>query len=67
MTKEPQTMKKEIFPYCDYVDQSINACEDCGESDISPNVEAYEISGKIVCDECAEQIFEDNSQFGVGS
>jgi hypothetical protein len=29
-------------------------------------VEAFEVSGEIVCDECAEDVFEENSQFGVG-
>jgi len=42
-------------------------CERCGADDISPNVEAYELSGECVCDDCAEEIFEDNSQFGVGA
>lgn len=42
-------------------------CQDCGEHDFSPNIEAFEISGRIVCDECAEEIFQQNSQFGVGA
>lgn len=45
-------------------------CDDCGASwdyDQQPNVEAFELSGKTVCDECAEAVFEDNSQFGVGA
>jgi formylmethanofuran dehydrogenase subunit E len=42
-------------------------CHTCGEENISPNIEAFEISGKIVCDECADEIFEDNSQFGAGA
>jgi hypothetical protein len=45
-------------------------CEDCGASwdyDQQPNVEAFELSAKLVCDECAEAVFEDNSQFGVGA
>ena len=36
----------------------ISACQECGEEDISPNIEAFEISGKYVCDMCAEEIFE---------
>lgn len=52
-------------PMCD--NQDIAGCEDCGEGDICPNIEAYELSGKIVCDECAEKVFEENSQFGVGA
>lgn len=53
---------------CKIILGSENAqCETCGEDDFSPNIEAWEISGKIVCDECAQEIFEANSQFGVGS
>lgn len=37
------------------------------EDHLSPNVKAYELSAEIVCDECAEEIFEENSQFGVGA
>ena len=44
-----------------------NCCSGCGDDDISPNVEAYEISGQILCDNCATQVFEDNGQFGVGA
>lgn len=39
-------------------------CAVCGEADeFSPNVEAFEVSGKLVCDECAEEIIDahDNS------
>jgi hypothetical protein len=43
-----------------------SGCERCGDDDISPNVEAFELSGEIVCDDCAEEIFEENSQFGMG-
>lgn len=38
----------------------IAGCDRCGEGDISPNVEAYELSGEIVCNDCAEQIFREN-------
>jgi superfamily II helicase len=41
-------------------------CERCDADDISPNVEAFELSGECVCDDCAEEIFEENSQFGMG-
>lgn len=37
------------------------------EDHFSPNVEAFELSGEIVCDECAGEIFEESSQFGVGA
>lgn len=33
----------------------------------SPNVEAFEVSGEIVCDECADEIFEENSRHGAGA
>lgn len=45
-------------------------CPCCGEDyaeDFSPNVEAFEICGEAVCDDCAEQVFEDNGQFGAGA
>ncbi len=44
-----------------------NQCPKCGEDNCSPNVEAFEISGEIICDGCAEEVFEDNGQFGVGA
>jgi ribosome-binding protein aMBF1 (putative translation factor) len=37
-------------------------CEICGEECDTANIETYEISGKIVCDDCADEIFEENSQ-----
>lgn len=37
------------------------------EDHFSPNVEAFAISGEIVCDECAEEVFEENSRYGVGA
>ena len=42
-------------------------CSRCGEDEFSPNIEAFELSGEIVCENCAEEIFEDSSQFGVGA
>lgn len=42
-------------------------CPRCGVNDCSPNVGAFEISGEAMCDECAEEVFEESSQFGVGS
>jgi hypothetical protein len=47
-------------------------CDKCNsspdpEDHFSPNVEAFEVSGEIVCDECAEEVFEESSQFGVGA
>jgi hypothetical protein len=37
------------------------------EDHFTPNVEAFELSGEIVCDECADEIFEECSQFGLGA
>lgn len=31
----------------------------CGESDFTPNVEAFEVFDELMCDECAEAAFED--------
>lgn len=42
-------------------------CHVCGEDDFSPNVEAFEICGEITCDDCADEVFEANSQFGAGA
>lgn len=52
------------------------ACEICGEDfdEVgSPHVEALEVTGLFVCDECADGVIEDNArlfdngQFGVGA
>ncbi len=48
-------------------DDGLSACVHCGEAIEEANVEAFELSGELVCDDCAEAIFEDNSQFGVGA
>ena len=47
--------------------KNAECCEVCGEEDFSPNIEAFEISGKLLCDECADEVFEENSQFGEGA
>jgi DNA-directed RNA polymerase subunit RPC12/RpoP len=47
------------------VDQS--KCARCDAEDFTPNVEAFELSGQIVCEECAEEVFAENSQFGMGA
>lgn len=56
-------------------DEGKECCERCDKHNSSPdpedhfsaNVEAFEMSGEIVCDECAEEIFKENSQFGMGA
>jgi hypothetical protein len=42
-------------------------CPVCGEPCDHANVEAFELTGEAMCDDCAEQAFEDNDQFGVGA
>ena len=44
-----------------------DCCERCGEEDIFRNAIAWDLSGETVCDDCAEEIIEDNSQFGMGA
>jgi formylmethanofuran dehydrogenase subunit E len=34
-------------------------CEQCGEGVASPNIEAWELTGDMLCDECAESAFAD--------
>lgn len=48
----------EVLPEC---------CARCGEDDFSPSVEAFEMSGEICCENCADEIFEECGQFGVGA
>jgi superfamily II helicase len=69
MTRDPRyDMPDTVADVSDWWADSPKACEHCGEYDYgSPNVEAFELSGEIVCDDCAEEIFEENSQFGMGS
>lgn len=44
-----------------------DCCERCGEEDITRSAIAFDLSGETVCDDCAEEIIEDNSQFGMGA
>jgi formylmethanofuran dehydrogenase subunit E len=57
----------EAMAYKKHWDNPPYGCERCGEADCCPNTEAFELSGEVVCDECAEEILEDNSQFGAGA
>jgi hypothetical protein len=57
-----------------YVFHSLSACAECGATGDefpSPNVEAFEVIGELICDECAdaalERWAEDNGQFGAGA
>ena len=49
--------------------EPIVACAhcDCAVYQDECNIEAFELCGDIVCPACAEQVFEDNGQFGVGA
>ena len=50
--------------------EATGCCAGCGEmlsEELSPNIEAFEISGQILCDDCSEEVFEDNGQFGAGA
>ena len=40
---------------------SLSACAECGvsgEDFASPNVEAFEVAGELICDDCAEAVLE---------
>lgn len=53
-----------------YVFHSLSVCAGCGctgDEFGGVNVEAFELTGDLYCDECAEQVIEDNGQFGVGA
>ena len=41
--------------------QTTEKCASCQEEDFSPNVEAFEEFNLIVCDECAEALFEEKA------
>jgi len=49
-------------PDCDEV-----YCPQCGRPCDGANVEAFEITGDAMCDDCAEAVFEANGQFGDGA
>ena len=42
-------------------------CDDPLGDDYTPNVEAYKLTGDLICDFCAEDVVLDHSQFGVGA
>ncbi len=54
-----------------YVLHTLSECVECGERDFSPVIEAYELDGELVCEDCADAYIErwedDNGQFGVGA
>ena len=57
-----------------YIFHSLSCCAGCGCSGDQfggVNVESYELTGELYCEECAveaiERWNEDNDQFGVGA
>ena len=54
-----------IFPTDDAT--GAEYCPVCGEPECDPSVEAFELTGDVMCDLCAEQVIEDHGQFGVGA
>lgn len=42
--------------------RSDSACEECGEEIVSANIEAWELTGALLCDECASAAFEQISE-----
>ncbi len=38
-------------------DDEEDLCERCGESVEAINVEAFELSGQVVCEDCADEVF----------
>jgi len=51
----------------DLVSEGKAFCSKCENDDFIPNIECFEVTGEIVCDDCAEEVFHDHSQFGVGA
>lgn len=39
-----------------------SVCEDCGEPDFAPNIEAFELFDALLCGECAETRFESEAR-----
>lgn len=49
---------------------SLSSCASCGVSGDdfeSANVEAFELTGDLYCDDCADEVIADNGQFGLGA
>ncbi len=45
----------------DEAKRTAHKCERCEEEDITPVIEAFELSGQVVCEDCAEEVFQENS------
>lgn len=43
------------FPRCRDTDASF--CPMCGEPEVSPSVEAFEVFGEVMCADCASDLF----------
>lgn len=60
--------RENLWRMKDAMESNSGGCAHCGDDDeFSPNVEAFEICGELLCDDCAEEIFEENGQFGAGA
>jgi hypothetical protein len=60
-------MSAQITAMAEVQPSSVPGCAYCQEWDCSPNVECFEAYDLLVCDDCADQAHEDNSQFGAGA
>jgi hypothetical protein len=43
-------------------DTDASFCPECGEPEASPSVEAFEVYGEVMCQDCALQLFEDDGR-----
>jgi len=52
------------YPLCFPRDNDTDAsfCPECGEPEASPSVEAFEVYGEVMCQDCALQLFEDDGR-----
>lgn len=52
------------YPLCFPRDNDTDAsfCPTCGEPEVSPSVEAFEVFGEVMCANCAVQLFEDGGK-----
>lgn len=40
-----------------------DCCHVCGDREFSPNIEAFEASGELTCDDCAEGVLDEFSPY----
>lgn len=66
----PKTGLRPIGEIIRPIIHSLSVCArcDCGGDDFgSVNVEAFELTGELYCEECAPEVIEEHGQFGVGA